>query len=243
MDNLAIGIASTVFGQLIFLGIITYGAVIISKNKINRFKRNIAASYVDGAQEDIWKNFDTEFLSFNDSWEMELNSPEKYIDLHKNRYQNPKCKQYKFLFFSKQYYNSFSNFVKFHAMVHFKFPKEVVYDNSKFIEELERTILNTKNMEKLKNLETIEVYINSVLSPNETFFLGYKKKKKVTLQYFSTDNNHVMPEKIIKSESSIIWNGLERKWYKSVDISNNSNIQFIPGKRIFEYYIANYKQI
>lgn len=187
------------------------------------------------APDEIWNNFYKDFKSYNDPWKMELIAPEEYLNVHRARYQDPSCGNYKFLFFIKNDMGQFDRFVRFQAIVHLGIdPTKVLQDD--FKQTLEARLKSSETPDTLKH---IEVYLNDSLTPKQTFFRGYKKLKgfsepqKVSLWYLSIDSETDAPHLILKSTDERFWNELDAKWNKA-----KKEAIKISGRDLFEQYLA-----
>lgn len=192
-----------------------------------------------GAPDKIWQGFQKDFKSYNDPWLMELNSPTKYLKTHRERYCDPNCGMFRFLFFIKDNMVQFERFVKFQAMVHLSM-KESEIDSEDFNRLLRERI---KDEDMPKTLDHIRVYLNTKDKPQQTFFIGYKKNEKdkkqlqrVALWYLSIVSDTSRPHMILKTTDNDFWKDLERKWD-----STRTYSETVLGSAIFNRYLKSHQ--
>ena len=191
-----------------------------------------------GEPDKIWQGFQKDFKSYNDPWVMELNSPAMYLKTHRERYCDPNCGKFRFLFFIKDSLVQFERFVKFQAMVHLNM-KESEIDSEDFNRLLRKRI---KNEDMPKTLDHIRVYLNTKDTPQQTFFIGYKNNekdkkqlKRVALWYLSIISDTSRPHMILKITDNDFWLDLERKWD-----STRTYSETVLGSAIFNRYLKSH---
>lgn len=191
---------------------------------------------------EIWSGFVGEFKSYNDPWKMEYNSPEDYVQTHRNRYNDPNCGNYYFLFFPKRkpqgsYWQPFIRFGKFQAWVHFGL-QDFRMTGPAFKEYIRQKLEGPIP----QSLNHITAFLNFQEAPEQTFFRGFKEantitsnngqqpmQERVSIWYLMLENNDNSPTFILKSFNKGFWNALNKKWNKS-----RSNSEKYPSIKLFE---------
>ena len=188
-----------------------------------------------GVPDQIWKDFRKDFKSFNDPWVMESNSPYEYLVAHKERYNDPKCGMFRFLFFIRDSSDQFERFVKFQAMVHLEMTESELDSNN--FDSLLREKIEDKDLPK--TLDSIKVYLNKESSPHQTFFIGIKtlgedesEIQRVSIWYLSIVSEKSRPHLILKSTDNDFWWDLDRKWE-----SSRTGSERVLGPDIFNKYL------
>jgi len=184
--------------------------------------------------EGVWEEYRRDWKAYNDSWVMELKSPEDYIESHRKRYRDPACGRFKFLFFTKNSPQQFTRFVKFQAMVHLGLKPEVIHSDG-----FDSILSSRLKMGDLpKSLEHICVYLNDKVLPKQTFFRGYKAVpgsddlQKVSIWYLSLDSSESSPHLILKTTDTRFWKDLDDKWNEM-----RVGAEKIHGEKIFDKYL------
>lgn len=206
------------------------------KSLVEKIDEGVFEVYDDlGVPDQIWKDFRKDFKSFNDPWIMELNSPNKFLDAHKKRYNDPNCGMFRFLFFIKDSSGQFERFVKFQAMVHLEMTESELDSNN--FDSLLREKIEDKNLPK--TLDNIMVYLNKESSARQTFFIGYKtigenesKLQRVSVWYLAIVSEKSKPHLILKTTDKDFWEDLDRKWE-----SSRTGSEKVYGPDIFNKYL------
>jgi class 3 adenylate cyclase len=187
---------------------------------------------------EIWDGFVGEFKSFNDSWSMEMNEPDRFIPVHKARYKDKNCGNYQFVFFVKNTIDNikpFERFVKFQYLVHINNDVSEVTPNN-FAKNLKKYLKHIENnpSDLPKTLNKISVFLNEKESPSQTFFIGFRKDDiPVSLWYLSIDNEKRMPSMILETYNKDFRFQLDKMWHEA----KNNDLPMIKGVNIFKEYL------
>jgi len=231
--------AFTIICVLIILGAFVKEIINPKKSIIENIDEGIFEIYKNKeAPAAIWQNFHTRFYSFNDSWIMELKEPHLYLETHKERYKDPNCGAFNFLFFIKDNnIDPFERFVKFQAMVHLDFKADQIGEHFK---ELLRNKINGTKLPDTLNY--IYVYLNNDIIPRQTFFIGLKDSEStkgetlyVSIWYLALPEQNAIPgthRNILTSTNEDFWDELYERWD---NLSTNSTK--ILGKNLFSKYL------
>lgn len=186
--------------------------------------------------DDVWKGYTKDWKSYNDSWVLEIETPDVYVDTHVKRYNDENCADFKFLFFLKNDIGQFERFVKFQSLVHLGLGEKEIKSDYFVTALLSRIELGPLP----DTLDHIEVFLNTRDNPpNQTFFRGHEilkkgeKPKKVSLWYLSLDSNPEAPHLILKTNNGRFWQTLDNKWN-----TMRVGAEKVAGKEIFRKYLS-----
>lgn len=196
---------------------------------------------------EIWDNFHGTYRAYNDSWLLEWQDPNKYLDVHRKRFKDQSSK-FQYMFYispndsTENRYKSFERFVKFQAMVHFGLKKSVAESRIEFrkwYESAKDTLISAKS---ISQVEVMLIYTDEL--PSITYFVGTRDgiitNKKTSIIYLISKGlpGHTAPYQIIETNNNDLFNHLNYTWREEMKEKKNVKIEAFEGKAIFDKYFG-----
>ena len=193
-------------------------------------------------QPKIWEGFTDTYHAFNAPWVLEMKGDvdtETYVELHRRRYRNRELKIAKYLYVYDEdsekdvFWNRFERFVKFEAMVFYRFSKRDV-EATTFLEQLEKRISQEEAIDP--PVRKLATYLLKTESIPLTFFYGNQNYKSKAIFYFNVGPffNQGLPTKVLYSNNSEFVDRINE--YFS-DLILQESTQLLMGNQLFRFYI------
>ena len=242
--------------SLIILGtaIIIASAIILSSFFLLRNQNQYESKLHGGNDPNIWSGFVKDYHAYNDSWLVEeiTDNEDDLIKIHKNRYSDPDCGLFSFLFFidttRAEPWAAYKRFIRFQAGVHLNIKVSLnptPGNDSLFNKKLREAIDSNSNIPIETLDDHIAVIFNKKKIPSHTFFRGYKKSdsgemEKISIWYIELsssleENTKIRkhPEQIFVTNDPEFWELADKLWKNDV-----IRTERITGLEIFEKYLS-----
>ena len=191
---------------------------------------------------EIWAGFTDTYHAFNAPWILEMKgdvNTESYVALHRTRYANRALKMAKYLYVYDEneendvFWSRFERFVKFEAMVFYRFSKSDVESNS-FLERLEKRISEEEAIDP--PVSKLGTYLLKTESIPLTFFYGNKNFEPTAIFYFNIGPffKRGLPTKVLYSTNSEFVGRISEFFS---DLILQESTQVLMGNQLFRFYI------
>ena len=196
---------------------------------------------------DIWAGFTGAFHAFNAPWVLEMKGDvdtETYVALHRKRYKDRALKMAKYLYVYDEnkendvFWSRFERFVKFEAMVFYRFSKSDV-ETTSFLEQLEKRISEEEALDPPVN--KLATYLLTTESIPLTFFYGNKDHGPMAIFYFNVGPffKRGLPTKVLKSTNSEFVGRISEFFS---DLILQESTQLLMGNQLFRFYIEEIRR-
>ena len=195
---------------------------------------------------EIWEGFTDTYHAFNAPWVLEMKgdvSTKHYVDIHKQRYRNRGLKMAKYLYVYEDkerevFWSRFERFVKFEAMVFYRFSKSEVQTNS-FLEDLEKRISEEKATDP--PVSKLTTYLLNTESVPLTFFYGNRNNKPTAIFYFNVGPffKRGLPLKVLYSTNSEFV-GRISEFFSDLMLQESTKV--FMGDELFRFYIEEMRR-
>lgn len=196
---------------------------------------------------EIWDDFHGTYRAYNDSWLLESQNPNRYIPVHRKRFEDKNSK-FQYMFYINpndqpgKRYQSFERFVKFQAMVHFDVKKSIIDSKGEFRKWYDSARDTLQKVPSLSQIECCLIYTSEL--PSITYFVGTRdgliSSKNTSIIYLISKGipGQTAPYQIIETNNNDLFNHLNYTWREELKEKDNVKIEAFEGKALFDKYFG-----